>query len=151
MDFPGGIAGLALEVPAAPMVGIDVIEGRAPMAALLNDHHPAAAGLGTDGGESAQGHDSGLAEGMNGSAAETHHQVSHGGGQGLTVKRPQQGGGRGRREGGHDRVAGGVDQGRPLAACGDESAELRDLLAAERTSCEGAACDGFLWPGDCAA
>ena len=29
--------------------------------------------------------------------------------------------------------------------------QLRDLLAAERTSCEGAACDGFLWPGDCAA
>ena len=29
--------------------------------------------------------------------------------------------------------------------------QLRDLLAAERTSCEGAACDGFLWTGDCAA
>lgn len=66
---------------------------------------------------------------MNGGAAQTHHKVGHGGGQGLAVKRPEQGGGRGRREGGHDRVAGGVDQGRPLAAGSDEGAELRDLFA----------------------
>ena len=27
--------------------------------------------------------------------------------------------------------------------------QLRELLAAERTSCDGAACDGFLWAEDC--
>jgi len=110
VDFRGGIAGLLLQIPAAPVVGVNVIEGRAPHGLpLLLDHHPAAAGLGTDGGQGAQGHGSGLGEGMNGGAAQTHHKVGHIGGQGLAVKRPQQGGGRGRREGGHDRVAGSVD------------------------------------------
>ena len=66
---------------------------------------------------------------MNRGAAQAGHKVGHVGGQALAVKRPQQGGGRGRRQGGHDRVTGGVDQGRPLAAGGDEGAELRDLLA----------------------
>lgn len=29
--------------------------------------------------------------------------------------------------------------------------QLRDLLAADRTSCEGVGCDGFLWSEDCTA
>ena len=109
VDFRGGVAGLLLQVPAAPVIGVDVIEGRAPMAALLNDHHAAAAGLGTDGGQGSKGHDSGLAEGVNGGAAQAGHEVGHLDGQGLPLQRPQQGGGGGRRQGGHDRVAGGVD------------------------------------------
>ena len=111
VDFRGGVAGLTLEVHAAAVIGVNVIPRRAAEGAvsLLNDHHPAAAGLSTDGGQGSKGHGSGLAEGMNGGAAQTHHKVGHIGGQGPAVKRPQQGGSRGRREGGHDRVAGGVD------------------------------------------
>ena len=46
---------------------------------------------------------------MNGGAAQTDHKVGHLGGQGLALQRPQQGGGGGRSQGGHDRVTGGVD------------------------------------------
>ena len=131
VNLRGGIAGLTLEIHAAPVVGVDVVDGAAAGhgPALLNYHHPAAAGLSADGGQGAQCHGSGLGEGMQGGAAQPRHKVGHLGGQGAALQRPQQGGGRGRRQGGHDRVAGGVDQGRPLAAGGDESAELRDLLA----------------------
>ena len=110
VDLRGGIAGQMLQIPAAIVVGVNVVEGRAPHGlALLNYHHPAAAGLGPDLWKGAQGHDSGLAEGVNGGAAQAGHKVGHLEGQGLAVKRPQQGGGRGRGEGGDDRVAGGVN------------------------------------------
>ena len=57
VNFRGGIAGLLLQVPTPIVVGVDVIEGRAPHGlALLNYHHPAAAGFSTDGGQGLEGH-----------------------------------------------------------------------------------------------
>ena len=50
--------------------------------------------------------ESGLAESVNGGAAQAGHKVGHLGGQGLAVERPQQGGGGGRREG-HARCGAG--------------------------------------------
>ena len=97
------------------------------MAALLPDHHPAAAGLGTDGRESSKGHGSGLAESMEGGAAQAGHEVADLGGQGLAVQRPQQGGGRGRGEGNLHGVAQGVSQRRPLGAGSDKGGRLRDV------------------------
>ena len=105
-----------------------MIQGRAPHGpALLNHDHPAAAGLGTDGGQGTQGHDSGLGEGMEGGAAQSGHKVGHLGGQGLALQRPQQGGGGGRRQGCLNRVAGGIGEGRPLRAGGHERSHLRDV------------------------
>ena len=107
----GGVAGLFLQVDAAPVGLPDVVNGASAGhgPALLNDHHPAAAGLGTDGGQGSKGHSSGPLESVDGGAAQAGHKVGHFEGQGLALQRAQQGGGRGRREGGDDRVAGGVD------------------------------------------
>ena len=134
VDFRGGVAGLTLEIHAAPIGGGDVVQGatagRGP--ALHHNGHTTAAGLGPDLGKGAQCHGSGLGEGMEGGAAQTHHKVGYLGGQGVALQGPQQGGGGGRRQGGHDRLAGGIGEGRPLGAGGDKGGRLRDVSGGVR-------------------